>query len=131
MTGLDTNIFVRLFAKDNAAQLKKAKKFITENCTPQNPGHVSIIVLVELLWVLRRIHQYDRQQISQVIQALLTSKDLQLAAEAQVLASLEIYECSKLDFPDILIGEINKANGCTTTKTFDKKAAKLDSFSLI
>ncbi len=34
-------------------------------------------------------------------------------------------------FPDPLIRELNATAGCTTTMTFDRKAARMDGFSLL
>ncbi len=46
-------------------------------------------------------------------------------------ASVLEYESSFADFPDVLIGNLNKKMGCFTTITFDKKASNLESFEIL
>lgn len=131
MIGLDTNIFIRLFAQDDSKQLKDARQLISEKCSQDDPGHVSIIVLAELVWTLAKVYDFSRDDISFVLRSLIESKDLSIEHENHVLSSLMIFDQSTSDFPDILIGEINNAAGCETTMTFDKKASKLSSFTKI
>ena len=51
MIGLDTNILVRYLAQDDAEQAKRANRII-DRLTPENPGFVPLVALVELVWVL-------------------------------------------------------------------------------
>ena len=52
MIGLDTNVLVRYLTQDDAAQSALANQVIEEQLTPRNPGFISSIVLVEVVWVL-------------------------------------------------------------------------------
>lgn len=102
---LDTNVLVRLAARDDAAQFKKAEKLVRDNFSQSVPAWISVIVIVEYTWVLTRLYQYTRKEIATTLTALL-----------QV---------------DCLIIVRNQANDAETTHTFDRKAAKLAGFKLI
>jgi len=52
MTGLDTNILVRFFVKDDLEQSRRAKELL-RTLTPESPGFVSLVALAEMIWVLR------------------------------------------------------------------------------
>ena len=131
MIGLDTNILVRALVGDDKRQTKAARAFLAERCTPEEPGFINLVVLCELIWTLKRTFQFERAQIVEVIRALLNNAALAVEAEEQVSAALSQFGQRSLDFPDLLIAQINKAVGCSATATFDRKAAKLEGFRLL
>lgn len=45
--------------------------------------------------------------------------------------ALRNYNTGKADFADFLLGEVNRLQGCDYTVTFDKQAARSDSFVLL
>ena len=131
MIGLDTNILVRLVVGDDPEQTDTAKNFVERHCTPDSPGFINCVVLAELVWVLDFSYGYDRSHIVGVMEALLTGVDRVLEHHDAVRASLDEYKAGQADFADALIGHINRGRGCNTTATFDRKATKLDSFTLV
>ena len=50
MIGLDTNVLVRYIAQDDPKQSPKATRLI-ESFTVDAPGYVSVVAVVELVWV--------------------------------------------------------------------------------
>ena len=56
MIGLDTNILVRYLAQDDALQSPIATQIIESQLTEANPGFVSVVVMVEIVWVLDRAY---------------------------------------------------------------------------
>lgn len=129
MRGIDTNILVRFLTRDDEKQAKRAAEILTEECSPESPGFLTNIVLVELVWTLSRVYEYTRPQIASGVHALLNSKELRFESPDELHAALEHYEEGRADFADYLIGSIALKNDCEETLTFDKKAAKLPFFS--
>ena len=70
MIGLDTNVLVRYIMQDDAKQARQAATLI-ESLTPQRPGFISVVALVELVWVLESVYALTRAQIVQALQTLL------------------------------------------------------------
>ena len=128
MIGLDTNVLARLFVEDDIAQARQAREFVAARCTSQDPGFVDRVALCELVWVLASVHDYRRGEIAPIIEKLLSSNDLMLEDEGAVRVALQAFKTANVDFADALIGEVNRLRGCDATATFDRKAAKLDSF---
>jgi predicted nucleic-acid-binding protein len=52
--GIDTNILIRYFVRDDPAQFRAAAKFVESDCSEEEPGVVNHVVLAELVWVLER-----------------------------------------------------------------------------
>ena len=68
MIGLDTNILVRYLAQDDPIQSVKATEVIERRLTDENPGFVSIVVMVETAWVLERAYYLTPLEIFRAIE---------------------------------------------------------------
>ena len=128
MIGLDTNVVVRLLVGDDPRQTAQAKRCVDKRCTPESPGFISNIVLVELAWVLARSYGYGRADIVHAIETLLAGGDRVFEDHDEVRAALQDQKSGRADLIDSLIGRVNRARGCTATATFDRRAAKLETF---
>ncbi len=73
----------------------------------------------------------DRPDIARAVENLLAAPELVLEHRALVRAALDAFAKSSVGFTDLLIAEINRANGCDTTATFDRRAAKSAGFTLV
>jgi len=129
MRGIDTNILLRFLTRDDEEQAQRAADILTEECSETEPGFLTNIVLVELVWTLSRVFDYSRPQIVSALEALINSKELRFESPDETRAAIENYAEGKAGFADYLIGAVALANGCEDTLTFDKKAAKLSLFT--
>ena len=130
MIGLDTNVLVRYFAQDDPAQAKKAGALI-ESLTPERPGYVTQVALVEVIWVLGRAYGVERVEIAQVIETLLRTKEVVVEAAETVWKALRLYAGSSADFADCLIERACHEAQCEYMATFDINAAKAAGMRLI
>ncbi len=131
MKGLDTNVLVRYLVQDDPKQAAQASKFIEVNCTDDSPCFIGQIVLCELAWVLESNYNQDRLQIASIIEQLLQVGQLEVMEPEVVWRALSDYKNSNADFPDHLLARVNESQGCDTTVTFDKKAAKQPAFQIL
>ena len=131
MIGLDTNVLVRLLVADDADQTAKARRFIERYCSPQSPGFINCVVLAELVWVLDSVYRFGRPEIAAAIDSLLVGGDRIVEHHDEVRAALTEYRSGGIGFADAIIVRVNRARGCETTATFDRKAMKLDGFTLV
>lgn len=130
MIGIDTNVLLRLLVRDHDTQLRAAERLIATQCTSDDPGYISRIALIEIVWALKGFYGYDRAQIAGAIRALLNVSELELESAEDVHAALKDYETSAAGFADCLLARTNASAGCEHTVTFDRKAAKLAGFEL-
>jgi predicted nucleic-acid-binding protein len=102
---------------------RKAALALGESLSSERPGFVSLVVLVEFYWALTSRYQQPKEQILATIRRLLRTRTLVFESFDAVVAALERANDRQVDFADALIAEHNRANGCSHTVTFDKKAA--------
>jgi len=130
MIGLDTNVLVRYVAQDDLKQSPKATRLI-ESLTPDAPGYVTVVSVVELVWVLTECYGSTKDEICGVLETLLRSRELVVGEADTVWKALRIYRNNKVDFADCLIERSANAAGCSHTATFDRGAAKACGMYLI
>lgn len=130
MIGLDTNILLRWLIDEDGSdsQSKLAAEIIIES---NETFFVNNIVLAETIWVLRNKVGQSRKSVEQIVARLIASANVELEDDGTVRRALDAFVQGKADFADYLIAEVNAAAGCTTTLTFDRKAAQHSSFSRI
>jgi len=121
MRAVDTNILVRLLARDDPAQVALAESFVDKG------AWVSQLVLAETLWVLDAVYERSPQQIAKAIDLLLSHKQFTIQdADAVALALANFRARPSLGFSDCLVLEIARKAGHLPLGTFDKRLGKLD-----
>jgi len=123
MIGLDTNILLRFLLQDDTGQ-SASSTALFDSLSPQNPGYISLVTLVELVWVLDRTYRKPRKEISAFLRGLLESSDLVLEKYDAVSQAFRRFDSSNADFSDCLIERLCASAGCSQTMTFDVGAAK-------
>ena len=131
MIGIDTNVLVRYLTRDDEQQSEIAHRYLTNECTAEQPAFINRIVQCEVIWVLERAYHYSREQIAQAMEMIFRTRQFQVEDQESALAALRFYRQGKADYADALIGAGNKTAGCDATVTFDKKASQLDTFQLL
>lgn len=128
MIGLDTNVLVRYATLDDSRQAAIAER-VMDSLTPQNPGYVSQIALVECVWVLRRLFDADSESISTFVSRLLNAQELVVEnADGARRALTETR--GGLEFTDALLAQAGLAAGCDYTLTFDRRASRVNGMTL-
>lgn len=130
MIGLDANVLVRYIMQDEAKQAAKATKLI-EGLTAQEPGFITLVSVVELVWVLSSSYDLARDRIVQALDVILRSKQLVVDQAEHVVRAVRAYGAGNADFADCLIERTALAAGCAKTMTFDVAAAKTAGMTLI
>lgn len=123
MIGLDTNILVRYFVKDDPEQTRLAVNLIYA-LSPAEPGWVGQATILELVWVMTRIYRVKKDRVAQVLDMLLASRDIVVGQDDTAREALRLYRAGNTDFADCLIAASAKAAGCRRTVTFDRIAAR-------
>lgn len=122
MIGLDTNVLVRYLTKDDRVQTPSAVKLI-RSLSADNPGFVSLVVVVELIWVLDACYRFNRSELLDVLESLLSSSEIQVEAAELIAKAARLFAAGNADFADYLVERSGYAAGCLHTFTFDQKAA--------
>ena len=124
MFALDTNVIVRYIAQDDPVQSAAATRIFEDIISDKNHGFITSIALCETLWVLSRAYGQSRSKLVEVIEALLKADNLELEHRDLVWSAKEDFRNGNADFSDYLIARIGKAQGASTTLSFDRNALK-------
>ena len=131
MIGLDTNVLVRYLTQDDPAQSPRATRLIERTLSQDNPGFVSIVAMVQTVWVLERAYGLSAREIAGAIERMLQASVLIVDSEQVVFEAMTALKDDRGSFADTLIGALGEAAGCAKTVTFDRKAARLAGFELL
>jgi len=131
MKGLDTNVLVRYLIQDDPIQSPQATTVIERQFTPQNPAFVSLITIMETVWVLGSVYGIPDSDIVRAVEKLLQADTLTVQNEQQVFTAMIALRTGHGSFADALIGAVGIWAGCDATLTFDKKSLRLGGFELV
>jgi predicted nucleic-acid-binding protein len=131
MIGLDTNVLIRYLTQDDPVQSAKATEIIERRLTAKNPGFVSVVAMVEIVWVLDRAYSLTTKEISSVVERMLQIEVLTIENEQQVFSAMVALKQGRGSFWDALIAELGVRAGCARTLTFDQKALRLPGFESV
>ena len=126
MRAIDTNVLVRLLARDDAAQTRTAEAYVAKG------AWVPLLALAETVWVLDAVYRRSAEQIAVAVDMLLSHEQLVLERGDVVLAALEQYRAKpRAGFSDCLMLEIARAAGHLPLGTFDKPLARRNGAQLL
>lgn len=131
MIGLDTNVILRYLLQDDPKQTRQANQIIDRRLTEGNPGFISLVTVLEIVWVLRSLLKQNSSQIAAHIEHLLAADSLEVQNEQQVFEAVFALKRGTGEFEDALIGALGAWAGCSSTLTFDRKASRLPNFKVI
>jgi predicted nucleic-acid-binding protein len=121
MRAVDTNVLVRLIARDDAKQVASAKEFVSQGVW------ISHVVLAETSWALESVFEFSPDQIAIAIEMLLNHSQLTIQdADVAERALGSFRKRSAVSFSDHLIVEIARKSGHLPVGTFDRDLSKLD-----
>lgn len=123
MIGIDANVLVRFFAKDDPDQSLQARNLIA-SFTADEPGFIPLVVIVELVWVLQGFYRVTKEETLSLLENLLRARAMVVENAPVVWEAVRSYARSQADFPDCLIERSARHAKCKHTVTFDGKAAK-------
>jgi predicted nucleic-acid-binding protein len=131
MIGLDTNVLVRYFAQDDPVQSPKATEIMELRLTEDQPGFVSVVTMVETVWVLSSIYELSDHEIASAVERMLQADTLVIQNEQEVFTAAVALKAGRGSFADALIGALGTWAGCASTLTFDRKASRLGTFEIL
>ena len=120
MRAVDTNVLVRLLARDDPSQTAAAEAFVRAG------AWISQLALMEAVWVLDSVYELAAGQIAEGVEMLLDHEVLVVQDADVVKAALAQYRAHpKLGFSDCLILEVARDAGHHPLGTFDRRLGKL------
>jgi len=131
MIGIDTNILVRYLAQDDPQQSPLADDVFEHQLSAANPGFVSVVTMVETVWVLERAYRLEPDALAAAIESVLQADVVVVEAEQEVFTAMSVLKRGWGSFADALIAALGAKAGCSYTLTFDREASSLEGFRLL
>lgn len=113
MTGVDTNILVRLLTGDDPAQSARAQAVFRKPSL-----FIPETVMLETEWVLRYSYEFEPSAICAAFVKLCGLPNVTLANPHRMLTALQWY-ADGMDFADAL--HLAQSQACTAFVSFDRK----------
>lgn len=118
--GVDSNILVRFLTEDDSAQFAVARRFLEQ--AAEGSLFLSLVVLVEINWVLRRVYKRRKAEVLDALDELVDSRQFSVEERTRVVRAISLARSTRADFSDALIALGNEVMGCERTATFDVDA---------
>ena len=120
MRAVDTNVLVRLIARDDSKQAAAADVFVDRG------AWVSHLALVEAAWVLSAVYERAPSDIANAVEMLLNHRSLTIQDSDVVAAALDHFRKRPiLGFSDCMLLEIARKAGHLPLGTFDRSLGNL------
>jgi predicted nucleic-acid-binding protein len=120
MRAVDTNVLVRLIARDDARQAATADSFIEKG------AWVSVLALAETMWVLTSVYDLKPKELARAIEMMLNHRSLALQYPETVAAALDLSRTTRtLGFSDCLMLQLARRDGHLPLGTFDRNLGKI------
>ncbi len=122
MAAVDTNVLVRLLVDDDEDQVRQARAFLRAH----GPAWVSLLVVLEVTWVLVSAYAFDRRGVAIAIESLLSLSAVEVEEPEVVAAALDAFRASSADFGDCLILVCARRADRLPLATFDIDLGRVD-----
>jgi predicted nucleic-acid-binding protein len=129
MIGIDTNVLVRFLTQDEPSQAAAANELF-DGFSEESPGYVSIVALLETVWVLRRAYKAEMRAVLEFVLMLVNVDGIVVEQPDLVRRACQLGG-EGLDFADAIVALSGREKGCLETVTFDRKAARIPGMRLL
>lgn len=121
---IDSNIIIRLFAKDHEQQFFHAQKIIRDIEQDAVQGLISILVVNEILWILENFYDLKRATFVPWLLQLISLRNIKIIEIKKdlLITILKHMEKQKIDFTDLYLFY---TAGKTPIMSFDKDFQKI------
>ncbi len=121
---IDTNVILRILAKDNGEQCKKALNFIKEASSKGKSLYLPAIVIMEIVWVLESYYKLSKKEVRNRLEPILNTPELKCEMKGVFKEAISIYVEKNIKFADAVIGCWGLANEISVVYTYDEKDFK-------
>ena len=102
-----------------------------ESLSAESQGFITLISVVELVWIMQGCYKATKDEWVTILQKLIHTREIFLENAEVVVMVTRQYSSSSADFANCIIERSANYTKCTSTMTFDSKAAKSAGMQLI
>jgi len=118
---VDANVILRYLLGDDKEFFEKSEEIFNKALSGEVEIYIKEVVIAEVVYVLEKFYNIDRQEIAEVLKNLLLLRGIKTENKVYVLRAFDIYADKKLDFVDCILCAMSEDYEILT---FDKKLNK-------
>lgn len=123
---LDTNIFLRIVAKDDKLKLAQCEKLIKAIAERRMSAATSSLVVAEVIWTCLCGYGLTAGETRDILSSILSIKNLKFVERTKIFSAAEFYTRHNIKFADCLIASHpDIVSGKTTIVSYDRDFDKL------
>jgi len=131
MIFIDANIFIRYFVSDDSYKSKKVEELFQKIVNGETESFTNQMVIAEIVWVLDKFYDMDRQSICDNIEFILNTPNLKVKEKNILFKAIDIYRNSNIDFIDAYNYSYILINNADSIFSYDTHFDKLESIKRI
>jgi len=124
---IDTNIFLRIYVRDNETKAKDCEEVIQAMQNGKIHAVTSEIVIAEFVWTSLSFYKIQKLVVVQMMKAILSLPNLYVQGVADMLVAIELYEKHSIKFIDAIIASCELIQlGNLPILSYDKDFDKIE-----
>ena len=123
---IDTNLFIRYLTEDDPVQTDAVEKLFIRIKEGKEAVQTSVLVIVEIVWVLESIFKKSKHEIKEMIQKIINTPNLLVENRDSLVQGLEIYAQKNIDFVDAYHAVFLKSAGESIIYSFNQDFDKIE-----
>jgi predicted nucleic-acid-binding protein len=96
----DTNLFLRFLTQDPTEQALAAERTLRRAAAGEIALVTTPLVFAELAWTLKSFYEHSREEIAQMLLALLNTPGIEVESSDRLIQAVVWYEEKNVDFID-------------------------------
>lgn len=121
MRAVDSNVLIRLLARDDVKQVAAAEAFVASG------AWVPHLAIAEATWVLASVYDRGPDAVATAVEMLLSHEHLTVQdADVVAAAVAQFRQYPKVGFSDCLMMEVARKAGHIPLGTFDRALGRID-----
>ncbi len=118
---IDTNLFIRYLTNDDPEKANRVEKLLDQASDGKVKLITAEVVVAEIVWVLESYYKLKKEQVAEMLQAILATPGLEIINGKLVEKAVNYYVSKNIDFIDAYIISLMEKLDITGIYSFDKK----------
>jgi predicted nucleic-acid-binding protein len=118
---VDTNVFLRFLTNDDPAKARRTERLFEKAIAGEVTLGTSLLVIAEIVWTLESYYRLAKADIAEKVGKILNTPHLECEDSLAILAALDLYVDSNVDFIDAIHGVKLRRTDAPQILTFDRK----------
>lgn len=121
---VDTSVILRILVNDDDLKRKASEKLLKEAKAKGISLYLLPVAVMEIVFVLEKVYKLKRDNIQQLVTALLNTPELSVEMEDVFRKAINAYVEKNIKFADALMAFWGLERGIATIFTYDEKDFK-------